>query len=91
MLLVKLPDLGFSCRRVAAAVTPSALPTNASEVALPDITLPASLPGPNQYFDVETAAMQVAAGDVLLFTLSRAVDAYAGFLGVIRVSARLGG
>ena len=78
------PALQMTYRRLAAAPAPMALPENTSEITLADIEPIQSLPAANFYFDCATAPMAARAGDTLLFTLRRNVDAYAGIVGVIR-------
>ena len=73
---------------IAATATPVALPTldTTLTLALAGTPLSASL----QYVELDSTAVTVTAGDVLLFSVSRsAADAYAGDLYVIQQSGAL--
>jgi hypothetical protein len=86
-----LPDLKFSYRRLPAAAAPTSLPEAASEIALPDLALSTFTAGaPNVYFDFAAPPMSARAGETLMFTLQRNVDAYPGVLGAIRYRAAIG-
>lgn len=82
-----------SYRRIAlpgAAGTPVALPTAANEVALGDYPGSAvTISAIDQYFYLETDPFEIAAGDVVLFTLQRdgAADALNSDLHLIRQKA----
>ena len=82
--------LSLTYRRIPAPAslnTPVYLPTTDTSLAL---NCGATLSQANQYYDVESASFEVAAGDVVLFTLSRgAGDGYPGELHVLEESAVL--
>lgn len=81
----------LSYRRVPAPVslaTPTALPTSAAEVALVAMpSSPVAVAGvANTYFTLESESFEIAAGDTILFTLTRAgnTDGYSGNLHLLR-------
>lgn len=61
--------------------TAIALPTSDSDLGL-DVSQ--TLAGANRYYEVESDGIDISPGDVVLFTLQRAGDAYAGDLFLIR-------
>jgi hypothetical protein len=85
-----LPPLQFTYRRLPAVDSTAALPESSSEVTLAPIQPVQSLSAANTYFDCLAPGMQGRAGDTLMFTLQRGVDAYGGIVGVIRSRGRIG-
>lgn len=83
-----LPALSITYRVLpTASGTPQNLPT--SDTALP-ITTNVAVTA-DQYFQVASDPIDVTAGNTVLVTLSRDVDAYAGEVGVLRQYATIAG
>ncbi len=79
-----LPQLTVTGRRIPAASTPTSLPTTDSTITI-DTT--ETLSGANQYVDVLSDPITIAAGDDFLFFIQReADDAYVNQVGIIRMA-----
>lgn len=83
-----LPALTLTARRIArpsnGLSTPANLPLNVDEFNVA-LTTTATLASANQYVEATSSAFTVAAGDVVLFTLSRSdADSYVGEVGILQ-------
>jgi hypothetical protein len=83
-----LPDLTITYRRIPKGTgTPQTLPLDDTTLAMPG---PGSVSAGNKYVLVELPEIDIAAGDTLLLTVTRAAsDSYSAELGVIRPTAVL--
>jgi hypothetical protein len=89
-----LPDLTVTARRVARndpADTPLALPTSGSEFTV-DIDTGVSLVTTNTYVEAESEPFEVAAGDLVFFSIERSdSDGYNGEVGMLQMTGSLTG
>lgn len=85
--LGSMPSLTVTARRLPrptnGAVVPVDLPLAGAEFAV-TIDTAATLSANNQYIEATSTPFAVAAGDVIFFTVSRAVDGYPAEIGLIQ-------
>lgn len=84
-----LPQLTVTgCRIPSSLASPTLLPSGDSAI---DIVTVATLTVANQYIDVVSDVISVAAGDDFLFTVLRlSTDSYTSEVGILRITAILG-
>lgn len=86
------PALNLSYRRMRRPADGASLvaPNSSAELSLPALALSSgigSLSRPNSYFVAASEAFSASAGDVVYFFIRRAVDSYAGNIGIVNVKA----